>query len=77
MITSQIYFPEVKLRALWRRIDIDSSGSISCNEFKRALEPYIDAIIAKRTNRPRKATSDNKEPAFTRNVSADLGVEQV
>lgn len=35
---------------MWNKIDIDSSGSISCEEFRRAIVPYVDQVTKERND---------------------------
>jgi Ca2+-binding EF-hand superfamily protein len=34
-----LHMPQSRIKAMWRKVDIDSSGSISSDEFRRALDP--------------------------------------
>lgn len=36
--------PEARFKAMWRKIDVDSSGAIDNDEFKRAVKPYLDQV---------------------------------
>lgn len=39
---------KARLRAMWRKIDIDSGGTISRAEFRRALDPYLSLVDKER-----------------------------
>jgi Ca2+-binding EF-hand superfamily protein len=45
MHDSNMHMQAERFKAMWRRIDIDSSGAISKDEFKRAISPYVDQVV--------------------------------
>jgi hypothetical protein len=44
MLANNMHIQSDRIRAMWRKIDIDSSDSISMDEFHRALKPYVRLV---------------------------------
>jgi hypothetical protein len=45
MLGCDMHMPDERLKAMWSRIDIDSSGSITKQEFHRAIDPFIKKVL--------------------------------
>mmetsp|Transcript_29957 Transcript_29957/g.38644 ORF Transcript_29957/g.38644 Transcript_29957/m.38644 type:complete len:313 (-) Transcript_29957:94-1032(-) len=48
MHACNMHMQKERLKAMWNKIDIDSSGSISNEEFTRAIGPYVNLVIKER-----------------------------
>jgi len=44
MTSHNMHMHHMRMKAMWRKIDIDSSGTITCAEFRRAIDPYLDLV---------------------------------
>jgi Ca2+-binding EF-hand superfamily protein len=50
MSACNMHMQKERLKAMWNKIDIDSSGSISAAEFRRAIAPYVDQVMKERAD---------------------------
>lgn len=48
-------------QAMWRKVDIDSSGSITREEFARAIDPYVLLVKKEHAERAQLYGSDDGE----------------
>jgi len=44
MFKNNMHMQKARFMAMWRKIDIDSGGTISRDEFRRALDPYLKLV---------------------------------
>lgn len=48
MFEANLHLPEARFKAMWKKIDVDSSGSLDETEFVRAVTPYVDQVRRER-----------------------------
>ena len=73
MSDTNLHMPEARFKAMWRKIDVDSSGAIDESEFVKALEPYMNKIREHgiRGDSHERSDSSQERSSQERGISAD------